>query len=426
MALGAAWAEPVQAPWKLRRLKDVASVVNGYPFDSSAFEVNGAHAIVRIRDLNSERTETRYSGEWVDAAAIGNGDVLVGMDGDFNVGTWKGGAALLNQRVCCVRGSNPLLTRFLRYVLPTPLSVTNDLTYFTTVKHLSSVDVERITVPVPPACLLAPIVSFLDDKTERIDALIAEKERLVDKLVEYWHSKAAELVVRGLRPEVQMAETGVPYLGSMPSHWQFVPLKSIFRLVAEPAPDDHGLELLSLYTSIGVRPRNELEARGNKASSTDGYWLVRENDLVVNKLLAWMGAVAGSAYSGVTSPAYDILRPSHTANTWYFDALLRSGIYLTEFKSKSRGIMEMRLRLYWEQLGTVKVPLPPKQEQDEIVDELNAQKKRVDSLLEHCHHHIATLREYRSSLISAAVTGRLDFDADPSFFKEPQVRPLSI
>ena len=79
-------------------------------------------------------------------------------------------------------------------------------------------------------------------------------------------------------------------------------------MIIEPAPKNNNHELLSLYTDIGVKPRAELEERGNKASTTDGYWLVKRGDIVVNKLLAWMGAIGISNYDGVTSPAYDILR----------------------------------------------------------------------------------------------------------------------
>ncbi len=103
-------------------------------------------------------------------------------------------------------------------------------------------------------------------------------------------------------------ETDVEWLGDIPNHWDLLPTKRFFGLVAEPAPINNDFELLSIYTDIGVRPRKELEQRGNRASSTDGYWLVKKGDLIVNKLLAWMGAIGMSEYDGVTSPAYDILR----------------------------------------------------------------------------------------------------------------------
>lgn len=128
-----------------------------------------------------------------------------------------------------------------------------------------------------------------------------------------------------------MKDLNVEWLDEIPSHWGLIKTKYLFRLVTEKAPDDNGMELLSLYTEIGVCPRKDLEARGNKASTTDGYWIVREGDIIVNKLLAWMGAVGYSAYNGVTSPAYDILRKTVPLNSKFYHYLFRSGIYLPEF-----------------------------------------------------------------------------------------------
>ena len=223
-ALGTPWAAPVHQPWTVRRLKDIAQVVNGYPFDSNSFDASGEHALVRIRDLNSNTTETRFNGQWVEAAAIETGDVLVGMDGDFNVATWQGGPALLNQRMCCVRGESSLMSRFLRYVLPTPLAVTNDLTYFTTVKHLSSLDVERITLPVPPSELLESVVDFLDEQTARIDALIAEKERLLTALEEWREAELSRICFGGSDAATQTANVWIP---SLPAGWHLARLKHL-------------------------------------------------------------------------------------------------------------------------------------------------------------------------------------------------------
>ena len=104
-------------------------------------------------------------------------------------------------------------------------------------------------------------------------------------------------------------DSGVEWVGQVPDHWQMLPTKRFFRLVTEPAPDNNDYELLSIYTDIGVRPRKELEQKGNRASTTDGYWMVKKGDLIVNKLLAWMGAIGMSEYEGCllyTSDAADV------------------------------------------------------------------------------------------------------------------------
>nr|WP_242513298.1 restriction endonuclease subunit S [Halochromatium salexigens] len=195
----------------------------------------------------------------------------------------------------------------------------------------------------------------------------------------------------------------------MPKHWEINKVKHIFRLSCKPAPANNDLELLSVYTDIGVRPRRELEQKGNKASTTDGYWIVRKGDLVVNKLLAWMGAVGHSEYDGVTSPAYDILRPINNGNSKYYHYLFRSETAQQELKRFSKGIMEMRLRLYFDQLGNIFVPEPPREEQDRIVSYIETEiDMRLSSLQDSIDQSVSKLHEFRSALITAAVTGQID------------------
>ena len=117
----------------------------------------------------------------------------------------------------------------------------------------------------------------------------------------------------------------------------------MFRLRIEKSGTNHGKELLSIYTHIGVRPRKDLEEKGNKASTTDDYWIVKKGDIICNKLLAWMGAIGVSHFEGVTSPAYDILMPVVELSPDYYHHLFRTKHCLQEFKQRSRGIMDMRL-----------------------------------------------------------------------------------
>ena len=183
---GVEWLGEVPEHWEIGRLSDVADLTNGYPFDSEMFDPIEGMPLVRIRDLYTEETEVKWSGEIVSEALIDAGDILIGMDGDFNVSWWKNGVALLNQRLCCLRtDAAALLQRFLFYVLPYPLRALNDVTYSTTVKHLSSVDVLKFRVPLPPTAEQRAIVEHLDAATGRIGALRAKAELSVERLREY-------------------------------------------------------------------------------------------------------------------------------------------------------------------------------------------------------------------------------------------------
>ncbi|QIQ22176.1 restriction endonuclease subunit S [Zophobihabitans entericus] len=252
------------------------------------------------------------------------------------------------------------------------------------------------------------IISFLDHETTKIDTLIEKQQHLIELLKEKRQAVISHAVTKGLNPNVPMKDSGVEWLGEVPEHWKVLPTKRLFRLVTEPSETNNNHELLSVYTAVGVAPRKDLEPKGNKASSTDGYWIVKRGDIIVNKLLAWMGAVGYSNYDGVTSPAYDILRKINDINPKFYHYLFRLDFTQQEFKRWSRGIMEMRLRLYFEELGRIMMPIPPKSEQDIIVEKIEKLENQYSQLENIATRQIELLQERRTALISAAVTGKID------------------
>lgn len=198
-------------------------------------------------------------------------------------------------------------------------------------------------------------------------------------------------------------EINETWIKELPRHWNMTRTKNIFRLRTEKSGKDHGRELLSVYTHIGVRPRKTLEQKGNRATTTDDYWRVYIGDIVVNKLLAWMGAIGISNYDGVTSPAYDILRHIQDCNPEYYHYLFRTKTYLHQFKSRSRGIMAMRLRLYFDQFGQILLINPPKLEQDKIVLYIKSIEKKINKFIKNKRRLISLLKEHRQAVITQAV-----------------------
>ena len=217
-------------------------------------------------------------------------------------------------------------------------------------------------------------------------------------------------MIEGLKPYADYKESGLNWLGQIPNSWETPRTKTRFRLSIEKSGVNHGKELLSVYTHIGVRPRKDLEERGNKASSTNDYWVVRQGDIIVNKLLAWMGAVGVSHFDGVTSPAYDILRPVQKLEPDYYHLLFRTKLYLQLFKSRSRGIMDMRLRLYFDQLGQIPLICPPRDDQAAIVRFLDHANRKIDGFIRAKRKLIGLLNEQKQAIIHRAVTRGLDPD----------------
>ncbi|OAM32406.1 restriction endonuclease subunit S [Eikenella corrodens] len=209
-------------------------------------------------------------------------------------------------------------------------------------------------------------------------------------------------------PYPDYRRTDLKWFEHLPDSWGILRTKQMFRLAIEKAQVNNQMELLSVYTHIGVRPRKSLEQRGNKASTTDGYWVVKEGDIICNKLLAWMGAIGVSHYKGVTSPAYDILRPIKPCNTDYYHFLFRTKKYLQQFKIRSRGIMDMRLRLYFDQFGQIPIPVPPRPEQDQIVTYLRVQDAHIARFIQAKRDLIKLLTEQKLRIIDHAITRGLD------------------
>lgn len=273
---------------------------------------------------------------------------------------------------------------------------------------LSEPRMREISFLVPPYSEQAAIVRFLDHTDRKIRRFIRAKQKLIKLLEEQKQAIILRAVTRGLDPNVRLKPSGVEWLGDVPEHWVIERAKNLFRLRTQKSGRAHGLELLSIYTHIGVRPRKDLEEKGNKASTTDDYWIVRKGDLIVNKLLAWMGAVGVSEYEGVTSPAYDILMPIRSLCPAFYHHLFRTELFLQQFKQRSRGIMDMRLRLYFDQLGQIPIVVPPVDEQSAIVAYYVAATSGLDQTIATARLEIDLLREFRTRLIADVVTGKLD------------------
>lgn len=172
------------AHWERVSLADVGSLINGYPFPSRDFTVQKeGMPLIRIRDVVRGQTETYFKGKYQEDWIVKNGDLLVGMDGDFNSALWRGENGLLNQRVCKISSNARFYDhRFLAYCLPGYLSAINANTSSITVKHLSSLTISDIPLPLPPLAEQARIADALDELLSDFDAGVDTLQCVRNKL----------------------------------------------------------------------------------------------------------------------------------------------------------------------------------------------------------------------------------------------------
>ncbi len=177
--------------WGRALLGDIATIQNGFPFKSSQFTKDKGMPLIRIRDVGADSTDTNYVGDYDPAFLVEAGDLLIGMDGDFNCARWRGPQGLLNQRVCrVILKSDIYHPKLLEYALPGYLKAINDMTSSVTVKHLSSKSIAEIPLPLPPMEQQKRIVAEIEKQFSRLDEAVANLKRVKANLKRY---KAAVL-----------------------------------------------------------------------------------------------------------------------------------------------------------------------------------------------------------------------------------------
>ncbi len=273
---------------------------------------------------------------------------------------------------------------------------------------INTSDLVSLQVIIPPIIKQHIISIHLDRKCGDIDKLILLQEQMINELKAYKQSIITEAITKGLDKSVPMKDSGIEWVGKIPANWKTVRIKALFHEINDRNMDDENAILLSLFTAIGVKPRSEMEDKGNKSITVIDYKKVSFGDLIVNKLLAWMGAIAYSDYEGVTSPDYDVYRAYNVKAVYqsYYNFYFRFTLFKDDCYKYGHGIMMMRWRTYSDEFLGIHVVNPPINEQIAIADYLDKKCSEIDKLISIKQTKLAELKEYKKSLIYECVTGK--------------------
>lgn len=197
----------------------------------------------------------------------------------------------------------------------------------------------------------------------------------------------------------ELINTKIEWLGEFPSHWQVLRIKNLFQEM-ENRSETGSEELLSVshYTGVTLK-RESLENEDDHISNAEslvGYKLVNKGDLVINIMLAWNGSLGISPYNGITSPAYCVYKIKGNNNPHYFGYLFTTNLFKTEFRKNSTGIIDSRLRLYSDKFFSIFSVVPPKEEQDEIVEYIKKQEEKTNLFIQKKKRFIELLKEQKN------------------------------
>lgn len=399
------------SPFPSKRLKRVASLRR---LHAGGSEENRPY--VGLEDMTpwtGKLTRDVAANLRVDAASLGNtfepGDVLFGKLRPYLAKVWVAEFSGRCSTECFVMEPVEVEPRFLGYVCVARnfIDAVDASTYGSKMPRAEWELVGNMPIPVPERHQQRAIADYLDRETERLDALVATKQRVRELLAEKRQALITRAVTRGIHPEASYRDSGVPWLGEIPAHWT---VRMIARMFHEF--DERGrphLPLLEVSIDRGVAIR---EFSGERIESTaadfNTYKVARRGDIVFNKMRMWQGAVGATPEDGLVSPDYLVARPAGCLSSAYASLLFRTPAFSAESARRSQGIVWDRLRLYWQGFREITVPVPPAEEQSDIVEHVRSETRTLDELSTATSQTIALLQERRSAVIAATVTGRAD------------------
>lgn len=272
--------------------------------------------------------------------------------------------------------------------------------------NLSTRDLLNIPICYPEKNHQLKIAQFLDEKCAKINGLMDDLDKEVKTLAEYKKSIIAETVTHGLNSNAELVISKLGWIDKIPQHWRIEKFR--YKLKARRVSGYGDKQVLSVYRELGVIPKDSRDDNHNVTSEdTSKYKYVRPNDFVINKMKAWQGSMGVSEYEGIVSPAYfvyEFLDDSY--NPRYFHYFMRNANNIPEYRRLSGGIREGQWDLSPYDLGNMPIVVPPKTEQNEIVNYLDEKCKLIEESITEKLQQIEKLKEYKASLIYEYVTGK--------------------
>ena len=265
----------------------------------------------------------------------------------------------------------------------------------------------QIPVLAPPPAEQAAIVRFLEWANGRLDRAIRAKRKVIALLTEQKQAIIHRAVTRGLDPNVPLKDSGVPWLGEIPRHWEVARSRYIYQEVDDRSVS--GAEThLSMSQKSGLIPSAQIEEKRLVSQSYAGAKLCQPGDVVLNRLKAHLGVFALAPQRGLVSPDYTVFRACREIDPRYFVAIYRTPACRTELRQRAKGIVQGFWRLYTGDFYDIRVPVPPLGEQQRIMDHLGNDLRGISVAISRLEREIDLLREYRTRLTADVVTGKLD------------------
>lgn len=420
---GVEWLGQVPEGWEVGRVAFGYDVVLGKmlqptPKNDNEREAPYYRAVnVQWERITGDASEMWATPEEIERFSLREGDLLVCEGGevgraaiiDFPID----GPVIIQNALHRVRALAGFSVKFLLRILEHATSADwfSVLCNKATIAHFTGEKFKALKCPFPPLPEQIAITAFLDQQCSQIDSLITNKRRMLDLLDEKRRAIITQAVTRGLAPSTPMKDSGVAWLGQMPAGWEIKQIKRVSPVLrgASPRPiddpvyfDDNG-EFAWVRIADVTSSETFLEKTTQRLSELGANLSVKlESDSL---FLSIAGSVGKPCITKIKCCIHDgfVYFPYLNINTKFLFYIFKSGE-----PYKGLGKMGTQLNLNTDTVGSIKIPIPSPSEQRAIADYLDAQTTALDAQKKNLEKSIDLLREYRASLITHAVTGKID------------------
>ncbi len=422
------WLGNIPEHWTISSLKHFVEIISGYAFKSEDYSDDQGVPIIRIGDIsnsvdvyNAKKAKPKNLEE-LDRFIIKRGDLLLAMTGATigkNCMYETDEISYVNQRVGLLRGKNSLTQSYLKYFIDTTLfrefiSLTCS---GSAQENISTSQVGGLQFPLPSIEEQTKITQYLDHQTAIIDQLIQQKEKLIELLKEKRQAVINEAVTKGLDPNAKMKNSGIEWLGEVPEHWSVTRLSRLSNVI-DPQPDhraplmdDNGLPYLGIRDINDDGTINTETARIVELAAIEKQersFKIKDGDIVFGKVgsLAEPKHILLGGERVALSATLVLIQTDNKIVSRFLKYFLDSSFIWDQINTVIVGATRPALGI--QQIRKFVILFPPLPEVEEVVDYLDIVTKRINHLIESHSMIIDKIKEYRQSIISEAVTGKID------------------
>lgn len=270
-------------------------------------------------------------------------------------------------------------------------------------KILNFAELKKQYIVYPTITEQKRIANFLDAKCAEIDALTVDIQTQIDTLEQYKRSVITEAVTKGVNPDAETKNSGIEWIGEIPSTWNIIRGKYLLEYLQKPVKEDDGV--ITCFRDGEVTLRSNRREDGFTMSDKEiGYQGIDAGDLVVHGMDGFAGAIGISDSRGKASPVLNVMDTKQ--NKRYIMYYLRSMAYSDVFVALATGIRVRSCDLRWNKLADLPYPVPSMEEQTAIVEYIDTTLEKTDVVISKKKAQLETLDEYKKSLIYEYVTGK--------------------